>query len=85
MEQIGLTLYIWEQYMSLYIASASTDNVIHTVISDCIYRGENGFLKLTTTYPGLPVQYSKDGGNTWFVANNNVLVKPWDTLHLRTR
>ncbi|XP_046350297.2 uncharacterized protein LOC124131228 [Haliotis rufescens] len=46
---------------------------------------ENGFLKLTTTYPGLTVQYSKDGGNTWFVANSNVLVKPWDTLHLRTR
>ncbi|XP_067654006.1 uncharacterized protein [Haliotis asinina] len=46
---------------------------------------ENGFLKLTTTYPGLTVQYSKDGGNTWFKANTNVLVKPWDTLYLRTR
>ncbi|KAL3885100.1 hypothetical protein ACJMK2_025198 [Sinanodonta woodiana] len=47
-------------------------------------RVENSIIIVTTTYPGLKVQYSNDGGNMWMNVSSGL---PWDrnkTWHLRT-
>ena len=52
------------------------------------FRVENGKLEVSVTYPGLVVEYSKDGGNTWneVTSGSDVL---WEqdqkVMHLRTR
>ncbi|XP_046350295.2 uncharacterized protein LOC124131226 [Haliotis rufescens] len=48
-------------------------------------RIEDGILKTTSSFPGLPVQYSQDGGQTWYLSTDDVIISNSDPVLLRTR